>query len=73
MVSPDQNELIGVIALVLQGIHLHRGGTARWLQLQPSSAWPRLTVSAFQYSRCMVCPNKARCVSFSAPDIDFVK
>ena len=26
MVSPDQNELIGVIALVLQGIHLHRGG-----------------------------------------------
>ena len=73
MVSPDQNELIGVIALVLQGIHLHRGGTARWLQLQPSSAWPRLMVSAFQYSRCMVCPNKARCVSFSAPDIDFVK
>ena len=27
------------------------GGTARWLQLQPSSSWPRLTVSAFQYFR----------------------
>ena len=27
------------------------GGTARWLQLQPSSAWPRPTVSAFQYFR----------------------
>ena len=27
------------------------GGTARWLQLQPSSSWPRPTVSAFQYFR----------------------
>ena len=27
------------------------GGTARWLQLQPSSAWPRPTMSAFQYFR----------------------
>ena len=27
------------------------GVTARWLQLQPSSAWPRPTVSAFQYFR----------------------
>ena len=27
------------------------GGTARWLQLQPLSAWPRPTVSAFQYFR----------------------
>ena len=26
-------------------------GTARWLQLQPSSAWPRPTASAFQYFR----------------------
>ena len=28
---------------------LSLGGTARWMQLQPSSAWPRATVSAFQY------------------------
>ena len=27
------------------------GETARWLQLQPSSSWPRPTVSAFQYFR----------------------
>ena len=27
------------------------GGTARWLQLQPSSSWPRPKVSAFQYFR----------------------
>ena len=27
------------------------GGTARWLQLQPSSSWPRPTVSTFQYFR----------------------
>ena len=27
------------------------GGTVRWLQLQPSSAWPRPTVRAFQYFR----------------------
>ena len=30
------------------------GGTARWLQLQPSSAWPRPTVSTFQYFRWCV-------------------
>ena len=30
---------------------LSLGGTARWLQLQPSSAWPQPTVSAFQYFR----------------------
>ena len=33
------------------GITTSLGGTARWLQLQPSSAWPRPTVSAFQYFR----------------------
>ena len=27
------------------------GGTAQWLQLQPSSAWPRPALSAFQYFR----------------------
>ena len=32
--------------------HINKlGETARWLQLKPSSSWPRLTVSAFQYLR----------------------
>ena len=47
--SPEQVKLpVGQVDLES---YITLGGTARWLQLQPSSAWPRPTVSAFQYFR----------------------
>ena len=40
--SPHKGQWRGALSL---------GVTTRWLQLQPTSAWPRPTVSAFQYFR----------------------